>query len=203
MKPAPEATLTPEARRRPSPGTVGLAIVSIAYPFVASIAVRRLGPGWVVLALCVLILLRLVLGLGRRVPLTATVSMAIAAATLGLVALVDTQRSVRLYPVFMNAAALAAFAATLVKPPSMIERLARLHDPDLPESGVRYTRRVTWVWCGFFVVNGAIALWTALAASWQVWTFYNGMLAYAAMGALLGGEWVVRQFVRPAGGGKE
>jgi uncharacterized membrane protein len=177
-----------------------LAVVSIAYPFGAALAVRRFGPGWVVLALCVLLVLRLVLGLGRRVPFVATLSMAIAAAALGTVALFDKERSVRLYPVFMNAAALAAFGATLVKPPSMIERLARLHDPGLPESGVRYTRRVTWVWCGFFVVNGSIALWTALAGSWQVWTLYNGMIAYVAMGLLLGGEWVVRQFVRPAGG---
>lgn len=202
MKSAPEAELTPTTRRRPSLGAIVFTIVSLAYPFVAALAVRRFGPGWVVLALCLLLVLRLVLGFGRQVPLAATLSMAVAAAALGLVALVDTERSVRLYPVFMNTAALGAFGATLVKPPSMIERLARLHDPDLPESGVRYTRRVTWAWCGFFVVNGAIALWTALAASWQIWTLYNGVLAYAAMGVLLGGEWVIRQFVRPAGGGK-
>jgi uncharacterized membrane protein len=174
----------------------------LASPFVAALAVRRFGPGWVVLALCLILVLRSVLGFGRQVPLVATLSMVVAAAALGLVALVDTEQSVRLYPVFMNAAALAAFGSTLVKPPSMIERLARLHDPDLPESGVRYTRRVTWTWCGFFVVNGSIALWTALAAGWRTWTLYNGVLAYAAMGALLGGEWVIRQFVRPVGGGK-
>jgi uncharacterized membrane protein len=177
-------------------------VVTLAYPFLAALAVRRFGPAWVVLALVTLLVLRIVFGRGKAVPLAATVAMAVAAAALGVVALVDTNLSVRLYPVFMNAAALAAFGATLVRPPSMIERLARLHEPDLPESGVRYTRVVTFVWCGFFLLNGAIALWTAVAGSWQVWTLYNGLIAYIGMGLLLGGEWVVRRFVRPKAAGK-
>ncbi len=179
-----------------------LTVVTLAYPFLAALAVRRFGPGWVVLALVALLVLRIAFGRGKALPLAATLAMALAAAALGLVALVDTNLSVRLYPVFMNAAALAGFGATLVRPPSMIERLARLHEPDLPPSGVRYTRGATWVWCGFFGINGAIALWTALAGSWQVWTVYNGLVAYIGMGLLLGGEWVVRQFVRPNAGDK-
>lgn len=78
----------------------------------------------------------------------------------------------------------------------MIERFARLHEPDLPESGVRYTRKVTFVWCAFFILNGAAALWTALQASLELWALYNGLIAYVLMGALLGGEFLVRGFVR-------
>ena len=69
-----------------------------------------------------------------------------------------------LYPVLVNAVLLAVFAASLWKPPSVIERLARLRHPDLPPEGVRWVTNVTRVWCGFFVLNGGIALWTAF---WQ------------------------------------
>ena len=69
-------------------------------------------------------------------------------------------------------------------------------EPDLPEAGVRYTRTVTWVWCGFFAVNAGIALWTALATSLETWALYNGLISYGLMGLLLGGELLVRGPVR-------
>lgn len=98
----------------------------------------------------------------------------------------------KLYPVLVNAALLAAFAYSLASPPSMVERLARLREPDLPPAAIGYTRRVTQVWCGFFVVNGAIALGTALWASPAVWSLYTGVIAYLLMGLLFGAEFLLR-----------
>lgn len=100
---------------------------------------------------------------------------------------------VLLYPVLMSGAMLAAFAYSLWRPPSMVERFARLREPDLPPEGVAYTRRVTQVWCGFFVLNGGIAAWTAFAAAREVWVLYNGLISYLLMGLLLAGEWLYRQ----------
>ncbi len=57
----------------------------------------------------------------------------------------------------------------------------------------RYTRRVTQVWCGFFVLNGGLALCTALWASDAGWALYNGLVAYVLMGLLFAGEWLVRR----------
>ena len=91
---------------------------------------------------------------------------------------------------------LALFGASLVRPPSAVERLARLSDPDLPPVAVVYTRRVTQVWCVFFALNGGMALATALWASDAVWTLYNGFIAYVLIGALAGVEWLVRRRVR-------
>ena len=98
----------------------------------------------------------------------------------------------KLYPVLVNATLLGAFGYSLVYPPSMIERLARMREPDLPAAAVGYTRRVTGVWCIFFGVNGAIALLTALWASAAVWSLYNGVIAYLLMGLLFVGEYCVR-----------
>jgi uncharacterized membrane protein len=98
----------------------------------------------------------------------------------------------KLYPVLVNALMLGIFGYSLVSPPSLIERIARVKEPDLPPEGVQYTRRVTQAWCVFFLTNGTIALATALWASPEIWTLYNGVIAYALMGIMFGGEYLVR-----------
>lgn len=75
----------------------------------------------------------------------------------------------------------------------LVERLARLRDPQLPDAAVRYTRRVTQIWCVFFILNGSIALFTAIYGDMTLWTAWNGMIAYLLMGALMAGEWLVRR----------
>jgi uncharacterized membrane protein len=55
---------------------------------------------------------------------------------------------------------------------------------------------VTLAWCGFFLVNGTIAAWTALAAPLAWWTLYNGLLSYLLIAALFGAEWVARGVYR-------
>jgi uncharacterized membrane protein len=99
----------------------------------------------------------------------------------------------KLYPVLVNGALLAMFASSLVAPPTVIERWARLREPDLPPQAIAYTRRVTQVWCGFFAINGCVAFLTALYASSALWWFYNGFVAYLLIGLLFAGEYCVRR----------
>lgn len=105
----------------------------------------------------------------------------------------------RWYPALLNLMLLALFGLSLLYGPPMVERLARLREPELPEHAVRYTRTVTAVWAGFFLANVltvvALTLWAPLA--W--WTLYTGLIAYALMGMLFAGEWLVRQQVRRHG----
>jgi uncharacterized membrane protein len=98
----------------------------------------------------------------------------------------------KLYPVLVSVAMLAVFGYSLIAPPSIVERIARLREPNLPPQAIDYTRRVTQVWCGFFAVNGLVALITALWASPAVWSLYNGVIAYLLMGLLFSGEYMVR-----------
>ena len=102
----------------------------------------------------------------------------------------------RWYPSLICALLLAAFGLSLKFGPPLIERIARVTEPDLPPVAVRYTRKVTWVWVVFFAANGTasgvLAAWGPL--SW--WTFYNGILAYSVMGLLFLGEWILRQRLR-------
>jgi uncharacterized membrane protein len=101
-------------------------------------------------------------------------------------------RILKLYPVAINAVLFVVFAWSLRFPPSVAERLARLETPDLPPHAVRYTARVTQVWCVFFVFNGAIALITVYWASAEIWALYNGVVSYVLMATLMGAEWLVR-----------
>jgi uncharacterized membrane protein len=104
----------------------------------------------------------------------------------------NSEPLLRLYPTSISASMLVLFGLTLVHPPTMVERFARLQAPDLPPAHVRYTRRVTEVWCGFFVMNGLVSAYTALFASREAWALYNGLIAYVLMGALFLGERLLR-----------
>lgn len=110
----------------------------------------------------------------------------------------NSEALLRLYPASISAGLLLIFGASLRRPPSMIERIARLREPDLPVAGVQYTRRVTKVWCLFFVINGTAAVYTAFYTSREIWALYNGALAYVLIGALFLGERLVRRHALPA-----
>lgn len=100
------------------------------------------------------------------------------------------------YPVVVNVVMLALFGSSLFTQMSLIERLARWREGDLPPEGVRYTRRVTQVWCIFFIFNGSVSLWTCLAGNIHWWTLWNGMASYLLMGLLFAGEWLIRLRVK-------
>jgi uncharacterized membrane protein len=122
--------------------------------------------------------------------------------SLALVALVfvtDNAAFAKAYPVLVSLVLLSLFTFSLIKPPTVIFRLASLQDKSLREGGSArdkaepYCRKVTLVWCGFFIANGCVALYTALWASPLAWTIYNGFVSYVLIGALLLGEIVVRR----------
>jgi uncharacterized membrane protein len=114
--------------------------------------------------------------------------------TLGLIALIfQTDQAILFYPVAINFSLLAAFLFSLYQGPPIIEKIARFQYPNLPDSGIPYTRKCTKAWCLFFALNGLIALGTALLEDRKYWTIYNGAISYALIGAMLFGEWLIRQ----------
>jgi uncharacterized membrane protein len=163
------------------------------FPLALWLGEGRIAPGW-------LAALLLLVGLARLpnvVPDFATRSWASGTILLALLAYWSGGLlPLRFYPVLVNSAFLTMFAYSLIVPPSTVERLARLQDPNLPTAGIAYARRVTQVWCVFFALNGAIALYTALFSSMAQWSFYNGFLAYLLMGVLFAGEYCTRYYFK-------
>lgn len=121
---------------------------------------------------------------------------AIALAGIALVAISVLLRETSLllyYPVAVNLLLFILFFSSLRARQSIVERLARLSEPYLPPAGVSYTRRVTQVWCIFFVFNGSLALYTCLNGDVGLWALYNGGISYLLIGLLMGIEWTVRK----------
>jgi uncharacterized membrane protein len=58
----------------------------------------------------------------------------------------------RWYPSLVSVFMLALFGLSLKYGPPMVERLARLHEPVLPDKAIVYTRQVTVVWSVFFLL---------------------------------------------------
>lgn len=107
--------------------------------------------------------------------------------------LTNSQVYLEYYPLCMNIVMFALFFGSLLRPPSVIEKIARVRNPDLPEKAVAYTRKVTMIWCAFFVFNGSMALSTVLFGNLEIWAVYNGLISYALMGLLLAGEYLLRR----------
>jgi uncharacterized membrane protein len=136
--------------------------------------------------------------LAWRMPQARLLSITAAALLLGVGAMGQAELGMRAYPVAVNAIMLTLFLSSLKWGMPIVERLARLREPELSAAGIRYTRRVTWAWCVFFVANGSVAFWTALYAELAIWSLYNGIISYGLIGLMFGGEWLLRQKLRRA-----
>jgi uncharacterized membrane protein len=170
-----------------------------AYPFIVFYGLQSFPLSYVGMLLITIALLRLWVvrdSIGKSpLPLALTlVLILVAAYTL----LSGSPQGLRFYPVAVNGTFLLVFASSLWVGMPVVERLARLHDPDLPPAAVEYTRKVTVVWCVFFVFNGLIALYTAGYSSFEHWAIYNGGIAYGLISLLFCAEWLVRRRVRRA-----
>lgn len=170
-------------------------LATVAYPLVVYLGFGRWNPLWIALALAALLLLRAWSG-REAIWLVAGGGALLlgAAASLG-----DSWLPLKLYPVMVSGVLLAVFGFSLWRGPTVIERIARLAEPQLPPQAVAYTRKVTLAWCGFFLANGAISAATAVWGSEQAWLLYNGLLSYALVGLFFGAEWMLRQRMRARG----
>lgn len=114
----------------------------------------------------------------------------------GYASLTNNPEGYRYYPVVVNTVLFAVFCHSLYRGTPVIERIARLQEPDLPDHAIHYTRVVTRIWAGFFLLNGLMAWYTATFTSMAVWALYNGCLAYLLIATLFAGEWLVRRELR-------
>ena len=123
--------------------------------------------------------------------------------------LTDEAIFLKLYPVAINLIFLVFFGSTLFRGPNMIFRFATLADRSIKGSPKEkkvenYCRKVTLIWCIFFILNGTVAVLTVFAAKIfgltpenadKIWSLYNGGLSYILMGILFAAEFIVRKFV--------
>lgn len=169
----------------------------LVWPFAICFGLRYDSLRWILPIMILLLVLRLSQTRQKTGPMRPVLqSMALAGIALCIASwLLKTHQLLLFYPVAVNGVMLALFGSSLWSAMPLVERIARWRDPALSPTGVRYTRRVTQIWCLFFIGNGAMALFTALHGDITLWTAWNGVIAYLLMGALMGGEWLVRRRV--------
>ena len=167
--------------------------IGIAYPFLVYFGLRTLPPGLVALSLVALLAVRV--AVSSRKSARDFVPYLIA----GVVVLILAARSpvvgLKAYPILVSLGFAAAFAYSLMWPPTIVERIARFRHPDLPLAVNSYLRKVTIAWLIFFIVNATISAATAASGSLRLWTLYNGLISYLAMGMMFAVELLIRQRV--------
>jgi uncharacterized membrane protein len=176
--------------------TVG--IVVAVYPFAIFFGLNYFSMGQLTLFLGLIFVLRLVSLRGTQSPIKhlLAIGCVIGGLLAGLSYYLQTSDFFRYYPAVVNTMMACAFAASLHRGMPVVERLARLQEPDLDARGVVYTRKVTKVWLLFFIANGLFAGYTAAFSSFEFWVLYNGLLSYLLIALLFAVEWLVRQRVR-------
>ncbi|WJY15105.1 hypothetical protein PCO82_22205 [Pectobacteriaceae bacterium CE90] len=173
-------------------------LMTLLWPFLVWFSVTHPDHRWLLVLLALMFLLRFATLRGdKRVFKGTGLLLAVAGAALCLASLLlrDGQW-LFWYPVAVNAVMLLLFGSSLYSGMPLVERLARLKEPELPPQAVAYTYRVTQIWCLFFIFNGSIAVLTCLVGNVHWWTLWNGMVSYLLMGLLMGGEWLIRQRLR-------
>lgn len=172
--------------------TVVLGLLLVLYPLLVYFGLQEFGPRALACVLLLAALTKLVATKLTRQAVGNGLWLLLAAAVAGgITLLTGSVIGLKFYPVIVNLVLLGVFSLSLYRPPSMIERFARLQTPDLPAQAIGYTRRVTWVWCGFFAFNGVLACLSVFASD-KLWALYNGLLSYVFIGLLLAGEYCVR-----------
>lgn len=182
---------------------LALFLVLAAYPFLVYLGLQRLGPLALAGLLGLLLLLRLHYTGQLRAGARGVAIIAAIAVFVGAVGLSGDPRWLKSYPVLISLVLLVAFAASLVRPPTLIERGLRAAGREVPPEAGPYLKWVTFAWCVFFAFNATVAGWTAVAAPLETWAWYNGFLSYVLIACLFAVEWCIRGIYRRRVGARD
>lgn len=182
-----------------TPLKVILALVLTAYPVIVFIGFKYTTPLTTNIFIIIILAVRLIITRRDKNPIN-TISffvliLMVIICSLGVV-LKEFELAL-LYPVFFNLALFLMFLWSLSpgRVP-VVETLARIKEKFLSPKAIQYVRRVTILWATFFIINGAISLYTYLYCSVEQWTLYNGLISYIFIGAIGALEYLVRITLR-------
>jgi uncharacterized membrane protein len=172
-------------------------LLGITYPALIYIAVSVAQPRTVAAVALLLIAARLAFtSPGKLVGYVRALGLPVLAVAfiLATAAVWNNPTSLLLTPALVSFTLLAVFTRSLATGQPMAEKFARLQIDDPTDAEIRYCRRVTIVWCAFFLANGLVASWLAVAGDLEIWALYTGFLSYVLVGILFASEYTYRHW---------
>ena len=118
----------------------------------------------------------------------------IALASLAAGALHADELVLFLPPIAINLGLALFFASTLSRGREpLISWFARVERGGLTADLKVYTRRLTWIWVGFFLTMAAVSVVLAVAGPRIAWAWFTAVGNYLCIGMLVAGEYVYRR----------
>lgn len=164
------------------------------YPVLVFFGLRHLPPGAIGLLLLVLLAFRFgVLSPEEKPVLVPMLLIFLAYAAITVAT--GSETLLLGYPALVNFSLAVIFANSLRQPEPLLLRLVRARKMRISPYAPRYLFWLTATWAVFFVINGSIAVWTTTRPI-EIWTLYNGLIAYIAAGTLMAGEYLFRIYYK-------
>jgi uncharacterized membrane protein len=167
------------------------AVLAIAYPILVYVG-REQVPFLVFVSIACLLLLSRAFFSPSDTMRVFRFPLLLAAIAIGALALIDAAIAAKAYPAVLSGIVAAVFANSLRHPPSLIERIARIRNPDLTVAARSYCRGVTWVWTLWLSANAVIATALGLWGTLGLWALWTGVISYLVLAALFVGEMMLR-----------
>ena len=102
----------------------------------------------------------------------------------------------KFYPVIVNSFIFCVFFSSIFCKETIIQKFARkMEGKELSDFTKKYTKRLTYVWCGFLFVNLIISIATIFMSD-RIWALYNACISYIALGVMFGVEYIIRIIMR-------
>lgn len=180
---------------------VVMGIILLSYPVAIYFAHDHFTPSQLLAGLLILLSVRALVSawvLRRRVALQMVLAVVLAIAAIVVLVRFGQVRMhwLRFYPMLFDLGVTAVFFGSLFTARPLVERIARVFQPDLPASGVRYTRHVTQAWGVLMLLIALVSLYTAVAGSLRSWSLFNGLIVYGVIALAFACEYVLRRHMK-------
>lgn len=97
----------------------------------------------------------------------------------------------KFYPVIVNFVLFLVFFTSIFQEKTIIQRFALLTEPDAKPQIMDYTRKLTYYWSAFMLINFILSFITIFLPK-TIWMIYNGCVSYLLVGTFFVVEYIIR-----------
>ncbi len=176
-------------------GKVIDAVIFVLYPLLVLVGMTYLGIRLTAVILLLFVGRRIIALLlankaETRVVLYQAAAMGV---IMGAAALSESPIALRAAPFFISLTFIFTFAISLRTTP-LIERFARMTDPELSEEEVQYCRNLTKVWVAVLSCNSMLVFGAAFVEDHVLWSILVGPVSYSVLGSVFVFEYPYRKY---------